>query len=92
MGLFRKILLTVIVVATSIPSCIQAQQTDAEYLESVEKWHRHREAELKKEDGWLSVAGLFWLEEGSNTCPLPTEANVLPVAILAGEKDYHLHP
>lgn len=37
MDLFRKILLTVVIVVISISSCIQAQQTDAEYLESVEK-------------------------------------------------------
>jgi uncharacterized protein len=36
------------------------------YLASVEKWRKEREAALKKPDGWLSVAGLFWLHEGAN--------------------------
>lgn len=34
----------------------------------VERWRKDREARLRAEDGWLSVAGLFWLEEGENAC------------------------
>lgn len=30
-------------------------------------WREKRNAELRAEDGWLSVAGLFWLKEGSNS-------------------------
>src|SRR5687767_11214784 len=40
-------------------------QTD--YVKSVEKWRSDEEADLKKETGWLTVAGLFWLKEGINT-------------------------
>lgn len=31
------------------------------------KWRQHREDELKAEDGWLTVAGLYWLKEGVTT-------------------------
>jgi uncharacterized protein len=31
------------------------------------KWRQHREDELKAEDGWLTVAGLYWLNEGVTT-------------------------
>jgi uncharacterized protein (DUF1684 family) len=31
------------------------------------KWRQEREADLKAEDGWLTVAGLFWLKEGVTT-------------------------
>jgi len=31
------------------------------------KWRENREAGLKRNTGWLSVAGLFWLKEGENT-------------------------
>jgi uncharacterized protein len=34
------------------------------YRAEVEAWRRDREERLKAEDGWLSVVGLFWLEEG----------------------------
>src|SRR5256885_15939542 len=40
-------------------------QTD--YTKEIEKWRQEREANLKKETGWLTVAGLFWLKEGVNT-------------------------
>src|SRR4051794_32949266 len=36
------------------------------YETSIEHWRAEREAKLKAEDGWLSLAGLFWLEEGPN--------------------------
>jgi uncharacterized protein len=32
-----------------------------------QKWREKREAELKGEEGWLTVAGLFWLKAGPNT-------------------------
>jgi uncharacterized protein (DUF1684 family) len=40
---------------------------DSAYRSEIETWRRQREARLKAEDGWLAVAGLFWLKEGPNT-------------------------
>ena len=40
---------------------------DMSYQASIEQWRAQREARLKSDDGWLSVAGLFWLKEGANT-------------------------
>jgi uncharacterized protein (DUF1684 family) len=37
------------------------------YTSEIEKWRADHEAELKSENGWLTVAGLFWLKEGANT-------------------------
>jgi uncharacterized protein (DUF1684 family) len=37
------------------------------YRGEVEKWRIQHEEELKTEDGWLTVVGLFWLKEGRNT-------------------------
>lgn len=37
------------------------------YREDVEQWRERREARLKAEGGWLSVAGLRWLHEGRTT-------------------------
>jgi uncharacterized protein (DUF1684 family) len=42
-------------------------QAQTEYTKEIEKWRSEREANLKKETGWLTVAGLFWLKEGINT-------------------------
>jgi uncharacterized protein (DUF1684 family) len=41
--------------------------TAPSYQSSVEQWRAHRELELRKPDGWLSLAGLFWLKDGPNT-------------------------
>jgi hypothetical protein len=37
-----------------------------EYAEQIKAWRQRREERLKADGGWLSVAGLFWLEEGRN--------------------------
>ncbi len=39
----------------------------AAYFKQIENWHKQRIASLTKKDGWLTLAGLFWLEEGENT-------------------------
>jgi uncharacterized protein len=36
------------------------------YQATIEAWREKREAGLKNDGGWLTVAGLFWLKEGSN--------------------------
>src|SRR6185503_16718703 len=38
----------------------------AAHKQDIEKWQASRLAGLKKEDGWLSLVGLFWLNEGEN--------------------------
>jgi uncharacterized protein (DUF1684 family) len=37
------------------------------YKGDIEKWRQEHEAGLKKDNGWLTVVGLFWLKEGTNT-------------------------
>lgn len=37
------------------------------YVKTVEKWRSDEEAKLKEENGWLTLAGLFWLKDGVNT-------------------------
>lgn len=39
---------------------------DEAYRAEVQNWRADREARLKAEGGWLSLAGLFWLNEGPN--------------------------
>jgi uncharacterized protein (DUF1684 family) len=38
----------------------------AAHKQEIEKWQAERTAGLKKEDGWLTLVGLFWLNEGEN--------------------------
>jgi uncharacterized protein (DUF1684 family) len=42
-------------------------RADEAYRAGVRKWRAEREARLKADGGWLSVAGLFWLKEGRQT-------------------------
>ncbi len=37
------------------------------YEASIKAWQQQRLADLKTEDGWLNLAGLFWLKEGENS-------------------------
>lgn len=39
----------------------------AAYYSEIETWHNKRLLNLKAPEGWLNVAGLYWLEEGMNT-------------------------
>src|SRR5262249_61894639 len=39
---------------------------DAGYAAEIQKWRERREARLRADDGWLTVAGLYWLKEGVN--------------------------
>ncbi|HJQ23416.1 MAG TPA: DUF1684 domain-containing protein [Blastocatellia bacterium] len=36
------------------------------YAARIKQWRAERDAELKADDGWLTLAGLFWLKEGDN--------------------------
>jgi uncharacterized protein (DUF1684 family) len=57
---------TSILLAIVLGFAISARaQTD--YVKAIEKWRSDEESSLKKETGWLTVAGLFWLKEGINT-------------------------
>lgn len=37
------------------------------YKAEIDTWHAKRETTLKSETGWLTVSGLYWLDEGENT-------------------------
>jgi uncharacterized protein (DUF1684 family) len=41
--------------------------SSAAYVAEIEKWRSDRETRLRSDYGWLSVAGLFWLEPGTHT-------------------------
>jgi uncharacterized protein (DUF1684 family) len=46
---------------------LASAEAQNDYVKAIEKWRNDKEANLKKETGWLTVAGLFWLKEGINT-------------------------
>ncbi|HEV7680592.1 MAG TPA: DUF1684 domain-containing protein [Pyrinomonadaceae bacterium] len=51
----------------------------ASYENDIRKWQSERLASLTKDDGWLTLAGLYWLNEGENKFGSdPKNAVVLP--------------
>ncbi len=52
---------------TAFLALLQGPVLADSYVDSVEQWRQEREENLKADDGWLSVAGLFWLRDGANT-------------------------
>jgi uncharacterized protein (DUF1684 family) len=48
-------------------SKVPQKKIDSEYVNEIKTWHQSRIERLKEKNGWLSLAGLFWLEPGENT-------------------------
>ena len=55
-----------VLVALSASLLTPSSVTAADWRTEVLEWRHEREAELKKAEGWLSVAGLFFLKPGPN--------------------------
>ena len=50
-----------------IASCTSLTKEEKKYIQEIDEWHKKRIDRLKEKDSWLSLAGLFWLEEGVNS-------------------------
>lgn len=59
----KKVAILLVIVA----GFVSAALAETDYVKEIEKWRSEREAKLKTGTGWLTVAGLFWLKEGTNT-------------------------
>ena len=57
---------TVLVLALLAAGIAPSVAGDEAYRAQVKAWREDREARLKADGGWLTVAGLFWLKEGPN--------------------------
>ncbi|MGZ8867080.1 MAG: DUF1684 domain-containing protein [Thermoanaerobaculia bacterium] len=51
-----------------VAACRPAETTfdPAAHSEAIRKWQENRDARLRREDGWLSLVALQWLEPGEN--------------------------
>ena len=59
----RVLLLAVCLAGLLLPAPAIGQQT---YTQRIETWRQEREAGLRSETGWLTIAGLHWLQAGDN--------------------------
>ena len=48
-----------------------------EYENSVLKWRQEVDTNLRRENGWLALAGLFWLRKGTNIIGSDPESDIL---------------
>jgi len=48
------------------PAAAPDRPDPAAWRKQVEAWRQERVADLKKEDGWLTLVGLYWLKPGAN--------------------------
>jgi uncharacterized protein (DUF1684 family) len=55
-----------VAVAVAAAGALGTVSADDAYRAAVRKWREERETRLKADGGWLSLAGLFWLKEGTN--------------------------
>ena len=73
--LSKKLLLGVVASLFLFSFSFVADETD--YEKEIKAWHQNRIEGLKKENGWLNLAGLFWLEEGRNSFGASTENKII---------------
>ncbi|HXG58756.1 MAG TPA: DUF1684 domain-containing protein [Thermoanaerobaculia bacterium] len=66
--------------AAAAKPAMNAKSHEEEILE----WRRKRVERLTSEDGWLTLVGLAWLEEGTNTIALPSKPPVKVTITLEG--------
>lgn len=58
-------------------SFVAMSLTAASLTDETAKWRADYEASLKAPDGWLSVAGLYWLHEGDNVVGSDPQSDVV---------------
>ncbi len=66
-GIIKCILFLILMSALSCQKAKPLSAKDKAYVESVQAWQQERIKTLQNKDGWLSLAGLFWLKPGENT-------------------------
>ncbi len=60
-------LIPCVVVFLIMPFLLATSFAQTSFDKEIDAWRQSRIAELKSDDGWLTLAGLFWLKEGINT-------------------------
>ena len=66
----HKIVLTLFTIGILAFSCNKSSpliKDKISYIASVEQWQQDRLEGLKAKDGWLNLAGIYWLKEGEQT-------------------------
>jgi len=63
-----RIVSQLFMILLTLNACNQNEDSSNDaYSKEIKRWKEKRLGRLKSENGWLNLAGLFWLEEGINT-------------------------
>lgn len=60
-------ILSAVLLALVLTQCSRIHETSPEYEAGILKWRHDRIERLKSKNGWLNLAGLYWLKEGYNS-------------------------
>ena len=63
----KKYFSFIIVVLFAAIGCTQKPVADPNYVKEINEWHSNRINRLKADNGWLNLAGRFWLKHGEST-------------------------
>lgn len=61
------IMSAILVLAPACNSPMPLIEDEAAYIISIEQWQQERIEGLKAKDGWLNLAGIYWLKEGEQS-------------------------
>lgn len=72
--------LITLIIVLSLYSCkteTLEQKGSPDYISEVHQWHKKRIERLKDENGWLTLVGLYWLDEGENSFGSDKENHII---------------
>ena len=62
----------VVFLCTGLISCSDLKD-ESLYIQEIKTWHQERITDLTAEDGWTTLAGLYWLNQDLNKIGSDTE-------------------
>ncbi len=84
MRLLKKLTASLIIAMLLVPIFSTPIAAQNSYEATIKAWRDKREQELRSDTGWLTVTGLFWLQEGANSVgSAPANHILLPATALA---------
>lgn len=75
-GIMTKLTFLACAACLLVAACSKTPPPDPAWLAEVETWRATRLASLTREDGWLTLVGLHWLEPGRHRLGSAPEAEV----------------
>ena len=72
----RRVVWRSLVFGTLLTATACSPRVDPGYRREIETWRQRRAERLRRDDGWLTLAGLFWLDPGTNPFGSGPEAKI----------------